>query len=335
MSGLPGPSVGRVMEVIAAGRARALEGRGVNASYRVADGGRQLSVKVHCPERSTDTELRRVTAVDAALRGCAWYPPVIGLGLHPGERPRMVVIRPFVPGAASEDAREHVAALAGVLSALAAGADRLAVAEDTVGDYASPWLSDGQQERALVEPFLTGHRVGLARAVDAHLGQLSDSAARLTHTDALVVHHGDLHGRNLIRGDGEGDGDGDGDQGPLTVIDWDETGFSRRPADAAKALWLTCRRGRGDFVLDGAAVRRFLEHLRTAPGLPYADAADLARLGALWFLPRREHLLLLGERGASLVPWYLDWVARFWARLPGNLELVTEVAAAAGRRHRP
>lgn len=329
MSGLPGPSVGRVVEVIAAGGAEALEGRGVNASYRVTDGGRQLSVKVHCAERSSGAELRRVAAVDAALRGCAWYPPVIGLGLHAGERPRMVVIRPFVPGAASQDAREHVAPLVGVLGALAARAEGLAVAEDTVGDYASPWLAAGQHERDLAAPFLTGRWAGLARAVDVSLGQLVDSAARLTRTDALVVHHGDLHGRNLIRGEG------DGDQGPLTVIDWDETGFSRRPADAAKALWLTCRRGRGDFVLDGAAVRRFLDHLHTGPGLPHADAADLARLGALWFLPREEHLRLLGERDADFVPWYLDWVARFWARLPGNLELVAEVAAAAGRRHRP
>ncbi|MEU8462033.1 phosphotransferase [Streptomyces sp. NPDC029003] len=324
-----GPGVARVMRLIAAGCAEALEGRGVNASYRLTDGGRELSVKVHCPERSGAAVPRRVAAVDAALRGCAWYPPVLDLGLHPGGRPRLVVVRPFVPGAASEDAREHAAALAGVLTDLAGRADGLAVAEETVGDYASAWLADGERERALAAPFLTGRWTPLARVAQARLGELVDGAARLTRTDAVVVHHGDLHGRNLIRGTGAGD--------PLTVIDWDETGFSRRPADAAKALWLTCRAGRGDFVLDPAAVRAFLEHLDAGPGLPCSGAADLARLGALWFLPREGHLRLLGERGADLVPWYLDWVARFWARFPGNLERVERVAAnlPAGRRPGP
>ncbi|MFG2616525.1 phosphotransferase [Streptomyces sp. NPDC048507] len=317
------------MELIADGRAGALEGRGVNASYRLADGDRELSVKVHCPERSRAVELRRVSAVDAALRGCSWYPPVLDLGLHPGGRPRLVVVRPFVPGAASEDAREHAAALAGVLAELAGRAAGRAVAEDTVGDYASAWLADGERERALAAPFLTGRWAPLARTAELRLGELLAGAARLTRTDAVVVHHGDLHGRNLIRGAGT--------RGPLTVIDWDEAGFSRRPADAAKALWLTCRAGRGDFVLDPAAVRAFLEQLRTGPGLPCSGAADLARLGALWFLPREEHLRLLGERGPDLVPWYLDWVARFWARFPGNLERVARVAAAlpSGRRPRP
>lgn len=56
------------------GRARELDGRGVNSSYRLMDGGRQLSVKVHCPDRSSDVERRRIQGVDVALRGTDWYP---------------------------------------------------------------------------------------------------------------------------------------------------------------------------------------------------------------------------------------------------------------------
>jgi hypothetical protein len=40
---------------------------------------------------------------------------------------------------------------------------------------------------------------------------------------------------------------------------------------------MSCRRERGDFALDPAAVRAFLRH----PRLPAADAVDLGPLGAL------------------------------------------------------
>ncbi|MGW6455477.1 phosphotransferase [Streptomyces sp. NPDC055078] len=324
MSGPARLTVRRAMAVIGAGEAEALEGRGVNASYRIADGDRTLSVKVHCEDRSTGVEFRRIQRVDAALRGTAWYPPVLDLGIHPAEHPRLVVIRPFAPGAPSDNARRHIGALIGVLgdlAARAAGAEAAEVAEELIGDYASPWLSCGERERRLAEQRLTGAWGDLTRAVDDHLGDLRDSAVRLTGTHAPVIYHGDLHGRNLIHDRSR----------PLTVIDWDEAGFSRRPADTAKALWLSCRRGRGDFVLDPVAVRRFLEEGRTRLGVPYADAGDLARLGAIWFLPRDSHLTLLEQRDASLVPWYLGWVSRFFSRLGQNLELIATTAAALDR----
>ncbi|MCD9195203.1 phosphotransferase [Streptomyces albireticuli] len=308
------------MELVTAGRAEALEGRGLNTSYRLAVGGRTFSVKVHCAERSSDAEFRRIRCVDAALRGTAWYPPVGDIGFHAAERPRLVVVRPYAPGEPSDDARRHIAQVVEVLADLAARAGSVTAGEDLVGDYASPWLSGAEGERALVAPLLTGEWRPLARAMDDHLDESRAAASRLTRPDGLVVHHGDLHGRNLIGGGSR----------PLTVIDWDEAGLSRRPADAGKALWLSCRLGRGDFVLDPRALRRFLTLSHARLGVPYASAGDLARLGALWFLPRHGHVTLLGRRDTGLGPWYLDWVARFWARYRRNTDLIAATAAALG-----
>ncbi|UQX03567.1 phosphotransferase [Streptomyces sp. RerS4] len=323
MTGVPGLTVGGALARVGAGDAEALEGRGLNASYRVAYGGRPYAVKVHCPERSSVGEFRRIERVDAALRALPWYPPVLDLGFAPGPRPRLVVVRPYAPGAASDDARQHIARVVDVLADLAARGRGVAVEEELIGDYASPWVADARAERSLAEPFLTGEWGALGCAVDEHLAELRAGAVRLTRPDGVLVHHGDLHGRNLVS---------DGSRA-LTVIDWDEAGFSRRPADAGKALWLSCRLGRGDFVLDGRAVGRFLERLHARLGLPYANAVDLARLGALWFLPRHGHVTLLGRRDADLGTWYLGWVLRFWTRFRRNLEVVAEAAAerAAGR----
>lgn len=323
MSGPARITVRHAMESIAAGNAEVLGGRGVNTSYRVADAaeGRFLSVKVHCRARSTGPEFARITRVDAALRGAAWYPPVIDIGFHTTERPRLVVIRPFVPGAPSDDARQHIPQLACILDELVARTANTAVPEELVGDYASPWLLRAERERALTSRILTGAWGNLARAMDAHLADLQDSALRLTREGDPVIYHGDLHGRNLIF---------DGSR-PLTVIDWDEAGFSRRPADAGKALWLSCRRGRGDFELDPPALRRFLHHAQGALRIPYTDTVHLARLGALWFLPTHSHAQLLGQRDASLVPWYFGWVSRFWSRFRRNLDQITQTAAELAR----
>lgn len=317
MTGGARPTVPGAMRLVAAGRAELLDGRGLNNSYRVAWGPRALSVKVHCAERSSTAEFQRIGRVDAALRGAPWYPPVLALGFHGAPRPRLVVVRPYAPGAPAQDARRHITGVVGVLADLAARAEGVRAGEALVGDYASVWLSGARSERSLVDPLLTGEWRGLARAMDAHLGELSAGAARLTRPSGLLVHHGDLHGRNLIA------------DGPdrLTVIDWDEAGFSRRPADAGKALWLSCRLGRGDFVLDPDATALFLGRLHARLGTPYADARDLALLGALWFLPRHGHVTLLGRRGAGLDTWYLGWVLRFWTRFRTNLELVAAAAA--------
>ncbi|MFE3578239.1 aminoglycoside phosphotransferase family protein [Streptomyces vinaceus] len=322
--GAAGPTVAGVMGLLAAGGGRLLDGRGLNSSYRLEWAGRPLSVKVHCAERSSVTEFRRIGRVDAALRGAPWYPPVLASGLHGARRPRLVVVRPYAPGEPSDDARRRIAGVVDVLAQLAARGREVAADEELVGDYASVWLSGAREERSGVEPLLTGRWRALGAAMDEQLPGLCAAARRLTRPDGLRVHHGDLHGRNLIA-DGSG---------RLTVIDWDEAGFARRPADAGKALWLSCRLGRGDFVLDPAATGRFLSALRARLDVPYADAGDLARLGALWFLPRRGHVTLLGRRGADLGDWYLGWVGRFWAGFRGNLELVADVAAALEARSR-
>ncbi|MER5868391.1 aminoglycoside phosphotransferase family protein [Streptomyces sp. NPDC002044] len=311
------PTVSGVLELIAAGQAELLDGRGLNSSYRVVWGRRALSVKVHCAERSSAAEFRRIGRVDAALRGAPWYPPVLALGFRGARRPGLVVVRPYAPGAPADDARRHINGVVDVLAALAARAEGVRAEDALVGDYASAWLSGARSERSLVDPLLTGEWRGLGRAMDAHLPGLRLAAARLTSADGLLVHHGDLHGRNLIA-DGPG---------RLTVIDWDEAGFSRRPADAGKALWLSCRRGRGDFALDQEAVALFLGRLHGRLGLPYSGARDLARLGALWFLPRHGHVTLLERRDASLGAWYLGWLTRFWTRFRGNLDLVARTAA--------
>jgi Ser/Thr protein kinase RdoA (MazF antagonist) len=311
----PGGGIRRLLEAVASGRAEALDGRGVNTSYRVASGGRSLSVKVHCAERSTEAEERRITVADRVLRGAEWYPAVMELGFAPGGR--LVVVRPYAEGAPPGDARRELPRLARILGALAGRARGAAVPGGLSGDYATPWLDDGDRERALVAPALDGRWPVAARAVAVHSAVLPVSARRLTRPGAPVVHHGDLHGRNLVVGPG----------GALTVIDWDEAGFAERPSDAAKALWLSCRRGRGDFVLDPVAVGDFLDGLWLRLRLPYGDAADLAALGALWFLPRSGHLELLGRRDPGHVSWYLGWVSRFWSGYGRNLDLIARTAA--------
>jgi hypothetical protein len=290
-------SVAGVMAAIARGDAELFDGRGVNSSYRVGP----VSVKVHHPATSTELVETRIRLVDTALRGTRWYPPVLDLGRH---GPSLVVVRPFADGQAAQDGRRHLGQLAGVLRGLSGhGSD---AAEELISDYASPWLADAERELARTLTVLPGD---LAKAIDAKLDGLLAAASRLSGVDTSV-HHGDLHGRNLVFG-------GDG----CTVIDWDETGFSRRPADAGKALWLSCRRARGDFELDLSTVRRFLREM------PCGDAVGLARLGALWFVPTRGHVTLLAQRDVSLVPWYLGWVSKFWSRLPANLDVIAEAAS--------
>ncbi|MFF7856367.1 phosphotransferase, partial [Streptomyces sp. NPDC007904] len=318
MSAAAAPDAERAAARVAAGVAESLPGRGLNASYRLVEAGVPYAVKVHCAERSGAVEAARIRRVDALLRGAAWYPPVLDLATVRGNgRDHLVVVRPYAPGVPSDDARAHLPDVVDVLAELAAGARDTVVDDALVGDYATPWLTDDVRERERVAPLLTGEWTALGRAVDVQLPAALAGAARLTRAGVVMVHHGDLHGRNLIS-DGAG---------RLTVIDWDETGFSRRPADAGKALWLSCRQGRGDFVLDPVAVRDFLELLHGRAGVPYGQAADVARLGAVWFLPRREHIDLLARRGAELGPWYLGWIERFWARYAENVALVAATAA--------
>ncbi|WP_130799763.1 phosphotransferase [Streptomyces otsuchiensis] len=321
VSGGAAPDAARFAARIAAGAAEELPGRGLNASYRLSEAGARYAVKVHCPERSRAVEARRIRHVDTLLRGEPWYPPLLDLAVvSGGGHDSLVVVRPYAPGTASEDARGQLPALLDVLAALARAGEGTDADKELIGDYATPWLEEPERERERLAPHLTGAAGALAEAVDAHLPQARAAATRLTRTGTPAVHHGDLHGRNLITHE----------RGRLTVIDWDEAGLSRRPADAAKALWLTCRRGRGDFVLDPAAVRDFLHRLEERAGVPRVLAPELARLGALWFVPRAEHVELLVRRGAELAPWYLEWVGRFWSRFAENTALVAAVAREPG-----
>ncbi|MET7641173.1 aminoglycoside phosphotransferase family protein [Streptomyces sp. NPDC005438] len=313
-----GSVVRYALSALAAGHAEPLDGRGTNSCYRVTHLGRPLSVKVHCADRSSPLELRRLRRVDAALYGRDWYPPLLDVGFSTEHQPRLVVVRPFVRGAPSTDARQHIGQLLQVMSDLKACGTAVEAVDGLVGDYASPWLSSDQREARDIRPFLTGRRRVLARALENHLDELLLAVSRLGHSASPIIYHGDLHGRNLISHG----------QQPLTVIDWDEAGFTHRPADAAKALWLTCRQGRGDFVLHPETVRTFLRTAHASLGIPYANVLDLAALGALWFLPRRSHLALLDLRGPDLVPWYLDWISRFWSRYRENRESLTAIADA-------
>ncbi len=74
-------------------------------------------------------------------------------------------------------------------------------------------------------------------------------------------------------------------------------------------------------------MRRFLRLV------PTTEPLDLARLGGLWFLPTPGHVALLDQRDVSRthVPWYLDWVSRFWSRWDRNLDVIAEAAASTAR----
>ncbi|MFG3015660.1 hypothetical protein ACGFZB_35505 [Streptomyces cinerochromogenes] len=320
MSSTAGPGIQYALDAIAAGNAETLDGRSVNSAYRITDGIQSLSVKVHSEELSTELDFHRILRVDAALRGATWYPPLLDLGFHPAHR-RLVAIRPYVRGVPSDDARKHIPELIEVLADLAALGGNTGVAADLASDYASPWLLDWEKEHRLSSGLLKGEWSFLARMVNGQVEALRDSAVRLTRTDSPAVYHSDLHGRNLIVQHLQ----------PLTVIDWDEAGFTLRPADEGKSLWLSCRSGRGDFVLDPVAVRRFLARSQARLHIPLSGAVDLAKLGAMWFLPRYGHVDLLRQRDARLVQWYLGWVSRFWKRFRENVELIASTAASLDR----
>ncbi len=291
-----------VLTAVDEGRFQQLDGRGVNISLLVHDDGRPLSVKVHCPSRSSQVDLHRIRHLDEVLDGFSWYPSLVDAGIVDS---RLVVVRPFVPGTPIEDAKLHIGDVVEVLGALA-GRGGVPASAETVGDYATAWLLG----RQTLPPFSAGHR-DLARAAGEHLPELMAAARSLTG-DTAMAYHGDLHGRNLVAGAA----------GRFTVIDWDEAGFSSRPADAGKALWLSCRRERGDFRLDPEAVRNFLVAIRTRLPRTMTGAVEVARLGALWFVPTAAHVTLLARRDASMVPWYLGWVSRFWARYRENSDIV-------------
>lgn len=321
MTGSAALDVQRAMGTIAAGRALPLGGRSVNSSYLVVHGRRQFSVKVHCVDQSSKLSRQRIELVDVILRDVPWYPRIVDVGVHGSGPAQLVVIRRFAPGTPSECAPKDLIHLVSVLEQLAALGDGLAIAEHLVGDYAVPWLSSCDRERQMLGRSATGEFAGLARTVDEHVNSLVSSASRLTRAGGVVVYHGDLHCRNLVLGRRE----------RLTVIDWDEAGFSNRPADVAKALWLACRKERGDFALDPTALRDFLTRIHASLRFPYARVADVARLGAIWFLPRHGHVTQLRQRDEGLAQWYLGWVGRFWSRFAENLDLVAVEAARLQR----
>ncbi len=312
-------SIQLAMKLVAGGKAQLLEGRSVNSCYRISHEGRDFSVKVHTPAESSQICLRRILRADQLLRGASWYPAVVDSG-RVGERyPQLVVIRAFRAGAACDfRCAGDLWPLVGVLEDLASHGVSCEIAEELLGDYASPWLSGRAGRAAQAAGRLGAVAAKLTDELSSEAAGLMLAATRLTRPDEVRVYHGDLHGRNLISDPG----------GRLTVIDWDEAGFTARPSDAAKALWFACRRGRGDFALDPDALRRFFALAISRLGIPVTDLPDLARLGAIWFLPRTEHAVQLKMRDPGLATWYLQWITRFWRRYPGNL-LLLEAAATS------
>jgi Ser/Thr protein kinase RdoA (MazF antagonist) len=309
--------VSHAMYAVDVGSARVLDGRGVNTSYLVGQGGREYAVKVHVEDESSGRCLERILCLDASLRGIPWYPPVIDAGLY-GPRRQVVVVRRFARGTPLNQLGFDIDTTVAVLARLAAAGtmppDR---PKDLVSDYATPWLAAPPKELRSLQRFGDADRE-TPSIVDRHLAALLNSAQTLKARSPILPYHGDLHGGNIILGR----------HGRITVIDWDEAGYACRPADAAKALWLCCRRERGQFVLDAAAMRGYLRQLHARLGLPYADAIDLARLGAIWFVPAGRHVDRLVRRQPEAAPWYFDWIGRFWQQYESNLGIVAAVADA-------
>lgn len=296
--------VAEALSLLARGPVDELDGRGVNRSFRVAARTGSVSVKVHCPEESTRAVRKRIEVVDSLLRGRAWYPPLVDLGQDADGH--LVVLREFVEGRPADLSPEIVTMLAGVLGELAAVTPRR-VDDALVHDYATAWLTDPDPAGLLCD--LTG-RPELSTLRD-RLPVLLAGGRRITGAGAGVC-HGDLHVRNLVRAG----------RGPV-LIDWDEAALSRRPADAAKALWLVPRVARGGFALDAAMLGRWLDAAARLPGATRQTLADLPLLGAIWFLPRRRHVELLGRRHPEHIEWYLGWIGGFWSRFDRNLGMIT------------
>jgi aminoglycoside phosphotransferase (APT) family kinase protein len=288
-----------------------LDGRGVNRCSMVEQGSVAYSVKVHCLEESGDRVADRIRAADALLAGRPWYPAVVSLGHD--DHGRLVVVRPFVEGSGCPLDRRTRNALASVARDLASVRPSPDTSDHLVNDHATAWLA-GHPDDLLHD--LAG-RPALRSRVERWLPQVLQAARRLDD-GPLRVGHGDLHVRNLVSS-----------AAGLVLVDWDEVALTRRPTDAAKAMWLVTRHERGAFDLDPRGVEDWLTRTGTA-GVPRDSWRDLALLGAAWFLPRAGHVDLLGRREPEHVEWYLGWVERFWTSLDDNLALVDRLARRRG-----
>lgn len=305
--------VRRALAAIDSGRSTELDGRGVNQAHRVELHGTAFSVKVHCAEQSGPRVLARIRAADRLLASQRWYPKVISLGCD--NQGRLVVVRPFVEGAiAAFDTRSRrdLASIVCSLAATAVSEDREDGEEELVRDFTSPWLSVPSSDHLADLSARPALRESIERWIDRVL-----RAAHTLDGGALRVSHGDVHLRNLVM---SGDG--------LVLVDWDEVALTRRPTDPAKSLWLVTRRERDAFDLDPVAAEDWL--CRSLGGGSREGWRDIALLGAVWFLPRAEHLELLHRRHPGQIDWYLAWIERFWTSLEANLEVVDELIGRTG-----
>jgi len=132
------------------------------------------------------------------------------------------------------------------------------------------------------------------------------------HTHDLVFQHGDFHGRNLIYKQ----------KNLVDVIDWDEAGFSRYPVDLGKALCFLCRRGRGDFLLDAKLVLCFLGTMNESEFIGKLNIKFIFLIGALYFIPTKEHMSFLKETNEDKFNWYISWVKTFWDVYHDNLAII-------------
>jgi Ser/Thr protein kinase RdoA (MazF antagonist) len=300
------------MTLIDRGRGSPLGGRSLNSAHRVSHAGHDFTVKIHWAAESDDRVARRLKAVDSLLRGQPWYPPLVDVGRRTvGSRSYLVVIRPYVHGTALGIPNEGADALISTLRELADLSPETPVDSELLGDYASDWL---------LVPEAAAEKVAVAD--DAFVGLIAPHlpdlflAAQRTTTALSQMQHGDLHEYNLIRQP----------DGAISVIDWDEAGFSGRPADCGKAMWFAARQAPGDFMLDSNALDTFLRGIRSFSSC--GSAVDLALLGAVWFLPLPGYVEGLRTQNLQRAAWYVDWAVRFWSRFEQNLRVITSVAEA-------
>jgi hypothetical protein len=291
-------------------------GRGGAIRFVLEDAGQRLQLK-YVPAGEGDRRQQTAETLDPILRGLGpKYPELLACGYVDlnGER-CFLAVRPFKTGSCYGFGSGQFEAALALLNALAE-LEPLGAAHG--GDFASVWLSEPTEGFASTLDKLAdlgAHRLdGLLRVYGPPL------LARLPGLRSMqaILVHGDLHGGNvLFRG-----------SAVEALVDWDEATLSHFPVDAAKAAWFFCRRGRGAFRLDEQRSRRFVAACRQARFSCGLGPADLFSLGAVYFVPRVDHIALLERRSRSLLCWYLGWIEAFWTAYGDNASLVQSLGVS-------
>lgn len=301
------------LRLIREGRYRSLDGRSGNKTFRVETAGAAFSVKIVLGLKATEDRMVSLRLLDLLLAPeFEWYPRLHEISLLEGSEPMLVALRPFVSGSAFDASNAHISGLFGVLQDL----NRLSVSSeriDSTHDYSTPWVRDCEWEISRSSAAIRSSHPELDHKMRAHSGEIVASALHLSSDTRVIPYHGDLHGGNLIYSKND----------LVAVIDWDDAGFTNRPADIAKALWLVCRVQRGDFRLEPAKVKDFFRWVRKGSVLSCsAELARLPHLGAAYFLPSMDHITHLQTHAPEYRNWYLDWISLFWSQFEENSDLI-------------